>query len=122
MHSRAKRSSEDAKTDRECAVERISNTQGRLAAAVRPHVYSLPVDIVGLGRRAAGTVAPMYIECGPVDLYCGNDPIPRDPIEPIVSLSRQLYNDTPLPGEKVREWTGWELKVLTWVVYVDRRR
>ena len=91
------------------------------AAADRLHVYSPPVDIIGLDPRAVGTVAPMYIECGAVDLYCGNDPIPRDPAAPLVSLSRQPFNDTPLLGETVREWTGWELKVIKWVVYVDKR-
>jgi hypothetical protein len=97
---------------------------GRLAgdSAGRLHVYSPPVDIVGLAPRAAGTVAPMYIECGAVDIYCGNDLIPRDPDQPLVSLSRQPFNDAPLPGERVKEWTGWELKVLKWVVYVDPRR
>ncbi len=65
----------------------------------------------------------MYIECGAVNVYCGNDPIPREPTEPLLRLSRQPFIfDAPLPGEKAKEWTGWELKVLKWVVYVDPRR
>ncbi len=64
----------------------------------------------------------MYIECGAVNVYCGNDPIPREPTEPLLSLTRQPFIDAPLPGEQVRERTGWELKVIKWVVYVDPRR